>query len=133
MPMPYEEILKHFSYLTFFNLKNKINRRRWLRAATKCDAYSLNRGALRQQMGQSDWGGLVKDLISQGVCKPKKGHDAGDHPPITPMKAAESHQMDHDSWRLYEYIVKHFIGTVINLMKFILILISLFSFLSFLS
>ncbi|MCL4135961.1 UNVERIFIED_CONTAM: hypothetical protein GTU68_032198 [Idotea baltica] len=70
------------------------------------------RGALRLQSNHSDWGRDVKELLSEGISRPKKGHDVGDHPPITPMKAAESNQLDHDSWRLYEYIVKHFIGTL---------------------
>ena len=27
-------------------------------------------------------------LLSEGINRPRKGHDAGDHPPITPMRAA---------------------------------------------
>ena len=50
--------------------------------------------------------------MSLGFERPKKGTDCGDHPPITPMRCAERHQLDHDSWRLYEYITKYFIGTV---------------------
>lgn len=30
----------------------------------------------------------VKALLSEGINRPRKGHDAGDHPPITPMRAA---------------------------------------------
>lgn len=30
----------------------------------------------------------VKTLLSEGINRPRKGHDAGDHPPITPMRAA---------------------------------------------
>lgn len=54
----------------------------------------------------------MKEILREGIQKPKKGHDAGDHPPITPMRCADRGQFDHDSWRLYEYITKHFIGTV---------------------
>lgn len=42
----------------------------------------------------------------------RKGHDAGDHPPITPMKAATEGELDHDSWKLYDYITRNFIATV---------------------
>lgn len=70
------------------------------------------RGALRIQEGHSDWGSTVREILRDGIQKPKKGHDAGDHPPITPMRCADRNQLDHDSWRLYEYITKHFIGTV---------------------
>ncbi|KAB7499440.1 DNA topoisomerase 3-beta-1 [Armadillidium nasatum] len=84
---------------------------------TETTHYSENfdlKGALRLQSGHSDWGSAVRDLLKEGIAKPKKGHDAGDHPPITPMKAAEMNHLDHDSWRLYEYIVKHFVGTVMT-------------------
>lgn len=30
----------------------------------------------------------VKQLLTEGINRPRKGHDAGDHPPITPMRAA---------------------------------------------
>lgn len=70
------------------------------------------KGALRIQEGHSDWGSTVREILRDGIQKPKKGHDAGDHPPITPMRCANRGQFDHDSWRLYEYITKHFIGTL---------------------
>lgn len=70
------------------------------------------KGALRIQEGHSDWGSIVRDILKEGIQRPKKGHDAGDHPPITPMRCADRNQLDHDSWRLYEYITKHFIGTL---------------------
>jgi len=67
---------------------------------------------LRQQQNSSDWGQDVKDLLSKGINKPRKGHDAGDHPPITPMRAATRNELDGDSWKIYDYVVRHFIGTV---------------------
>ena len=44
----------------------------------------------------------------------RKGADAGDHPPITPMRSATEAELGHEPWRLYEYITRHFIGTVSN-------------------
>lgn len=36
----------------------------------------------------------------------------GDHPPITPMKSASPIELTGDSWKLYDYITRHFIATV---------------------
>ncbi len=55
--------------------------------------------------------------ISQGIIKPRKGQDVGDHPPITPIILASRETFDHDSWRLYDYIVRHFISTVRHFLK----------------
>jgi DNA topoisomerase-3 len=39
------------------------------------------------------------------------GTDVGDHPPITPVRSAtESDVGGGDAWRLYEYVVRHFLG-----------------------
>lgn len=42
----------------------------------------------------------------------RKGVDVGDHPPITPMRPATEAELGHDAWRLYDFITRHFIGTV---------------------
>ncbi|XP_065835336.1 DNA topoisomerase 3-beta-1-like [Oscarella lobularis] len=70
------------------------------------------KGALRQLSGQSSWAPTVKDLLSGNMQTPKKGHDAGDHPPITPLRAATETELGGDAWRLYRYIVDHFIATL---------------------
>ena len=67
---------------------------------------------VRQQQHTNDWGDACKSLLSQGLAKPRKGHDAGDHPPITPCRAVSRNELDGDSWRLYDYIVRHFLATV---------------------
>ncbi|CAF93528.1 unnamed protein product, partial [Tetraodon nigroviridis] len=54
----------------------------------------------------------VKALLSEGLNRPRKGTDAGDHPPITPMRSASEAELGCDGWRLYEYITRHFIATV---------------------
>jgi len=71
-----------------------------------------HRGVLKQQVGSPDWGQEVSDILRLGIQRPKKGHDAGDHPPITPMKSATEAELGHDAWRLYDYITRHFIATV---------------------
>jgi DNA topoisomerase IA len=57
----------------------------------------------------------VSEILKAGIQRPKKGHDAGDHPPITPMKAATEAELGHEAWRLYDYITRHFIATVSDL------------------
>lgn len=47
------------------------------------------------------------------IVSPLKGHDAGDHHPITPLVATHSSSFhDSDAARLYGFIVKYFISTV---------------------
>merc|ERR1711963_375939 len=38
---------------------------------------------VRQQQHSSDLAEVCKELLQGGMTKPRKGHDAGDHPPIT--------------------------------------------------
>lgn len=75
--------------------------------------------ALRAQVSNPVWGGYVQRLLSDGFQKPKSGTDAGDHPPITPMRAATEGIVGGDAWRLYQYVCQHFIGTVSPNCKYI--------------
>lgn len=59
------------------------------------------------------WGDLVTELLKKGIARPRTGKNAGDHPPITPMVCAGSHEFsDRDAWRIFEYICRHFIGSL---------------------
>ncbi|KAF5301451.1 hypothetical protein FQA39_LY02180 [Lamprigera yunnana] len=69
-------------------------------------------GVLQQQTSNSEWGREASQILSEGLNKPRKGHDAGDHPPITPMKAASRNALEGDAWRVYDYITRHFIATL---------------------
>ncbi|OLQ13062.1 DNA topoisomerase 3-beta-1 [Symbiodinium microadriaticum] len=52
------------------------------------DTFDLH-AALREQADHPAWGKTVSHLLRQGqIRNPKTGRDVGDHPPITPMKAA---------------------------------------------
>ena len=45
-------------------------------------------GALRQQAGDDRWGAYARRLLDDGAwSRPRRGTDAGDHPPITPCRA----------------------------------------------
>uniref|UniRef100_A0A8C7BVA7 DNA topoisomerase n=1 Tax=Neovison vison TaxID=452646 RepID=A0A8C7BVA7_NEOVI len=70
------------------------------------------KGPLRQQANHPYWADTVKRLLAEGINRPRKGHDAGDHPPITPMRSATEAELGGEAWRLYEYITRHFIATV---------------------
>lgn len=48
----------------------------------------------------------------KGNLQRRSGHDAGDHPPITPIRAATSNDFDHDTWRIYDFITRNFIGSL---------------------
>ncbi|UYV70828.1 TOP3B [Cordylochernes scorpioides] len=61
----------------------------------------------------------VQDLLSSGINRPRKGHDAGDHPPITPLKAAQRDDLDGNAWKIYDYISRHFIATLCEDMVFL--------------
>lgn len=56
--------------------------------------------------------GAAAAILQEGIHPPKKGHDAGDHPPITPMRSCQPGELSGDDWRLYDYIVQHFLATV---------------------
>jgi hypothetical protein len=44
---------------------------------------------------------------------PQGGTDVGDHPPITPMRAASEDELGGgDTWRLYDYVARHFLASV---------------------
>lgn len=68
-------------------------------------------GTVKDQLGSSKWGADARALLDRGISKPRKGHDAGDHPPITPMKP-DNGSLSGDHARLYEYICQHFLATV---------------------
>lgn len=51
--------------------------------------------------------------------RPKSGHDAGDHPPITPTKLATRNELDGDAWKLYDYIARHFIASISDDCKYL--------------
>lgn len=41
---------------------------------------------------------------------PRAGHNAGDHPPIAPMRCTT--ELSGDAARIYDYVAQHFIATV---------------------
>ena len=68
------------------------------------------RDALSVQCGNQYYGDVARDLIRNGFTPPLLGHDAGDHPPITPVGLAVS--LSGDNARIYDLVVRHFLATV---------------------
>jgi DNA topoisomerase-3 len=76
------------------------------------DAFDL-RSVLESHERHAIWGDYVRSLLIAGLNRPRRdGVDAGDHPPITPMRAASANELHGAEWRLYDYIARHFIATV---------------------
>ena len=70
------------------------------------------KGALQVQTSHPNWGPYVRDLLQNGINRNFHGHDAGDHPPITPLRPATSSDLEHDAWRIYDFITRNFIGSL---------------------
>lgn len=82
---------------------------------TESSAYPKSfdiKGALRMQSADTRWGPYVRDLIENGNCKSRGGVDMGDHPPITPCRAAGQYELHGDMARVYELVTRHFIASV---------------------
>lgn len=59
-----------------------------------------------------DYGTYAQNLLKKGFNKPRKGVDAGDHPPITPVKAARAGQLRDRDLKIYEYITANFLACI---------------------
>lgn len=68
------------------------------------------RGLLASQASNPSWGEHVRGLLADGISRPTSGVDAGDHPPITPVRPL--HGAGGDRGRLYDLVCRHFIATV---------------------
>ncbi|CAJ1433993.1 unnamed protein product [Effrenium voratum] len=88
---------------------------------TETNTYPKNfdlQGAVRAQSGHPAWGSYSQQLLSNGLARPREGVDMGDHPPITPVRAATEGQLG-DAYRLYDMITRHFLATVSGDCKFL--------------
>ncbi|ETO31512.1 hypothetical protein RFI_05608, partial [Reticulomyxa filosa] len=68
-------------------------------------------GTIRALSHDSSWGYYAQRLSQEGLSPPRKGADAGDHPPITPV-SYPTRELHGNERRLYEFIVKHFLATL---------------------
>ncbi|KAM3572437.1 hypothetical protein VYU27_005564 [Nannochloropsis oceanica] len=77
------------------------------------------RGSLALQTSHPIWGDYAKGLLEEGVARPRAGLDAGDHPPITPVRALDSTEFPGDMGRLYELVTRHFLATLSHDARFL--------------
>lgn len=57
-------------------------------------------------------GGYSDRLLRDGIQRPRSGVDMGDHPPITPVRAARGDVLDSDAMRLYSLVARHFLASI---------------------
>mmetsp|Transcript_30854 Transcript_30854/g.60226 ORF Transcript_30854/g.60226 Transcript_30854/m.60226 type:complete len:959 (-) Transcript_30854:157-3033(-) len=82
---------------------------------TESTAYPQHFGilsSLKQLRHTSGVASVVAALLQTGITQPKKGTDAGDHPPITPCRDADEGSLTGNQWRLFQYICQHFVASV---------------------
>merc|ERR1712232_884973 len=57
---------------------------------TETNTYPKNfdlRSTVAAQTNHPQWGQYAQELVQHGLNRAREGHDAGDHPPITPVRA----------------------------------------------
>lgn len=58
------------------------------------------------------FGEFTADLLKNGFNRPRQGVDAGDHPPITPVRAAAPGQLRDRELKVYEFITANFLACI---------------------
>ena len=51
-------------------------------------------------------------MLDNGHNRRKKGVDAGDHPPITPVAMARQYDLGDREWKIYSFITRSFLGCI---------------------
>ena len=59
-----------------------------------------------------EYGSYATSLLKDGYEKPRKGIDAGDHPPITPVRAAGPNELGGLEQKIYDYITSNFLACI---------------------
>lgn len=59
-----------------------------------------------------DHGDIAKSMLKDGYKQPRAGVDAGDHPPITPVKVPEPGQLSQRDQKIYNYITANFLACI---------------------
>ena len=85
---------------------------------TKYDPLGFDaRAMLREHLSHPQWGKTATYLLRTKYGKsgrpPQRGHNAGDHPPITCLRAATREEIGGGAeWRVYEFVVRNFLGSL---------------------
>ena len=93
---------------------------------TETTAYSPSfdlRAVLREQSAHPNWGKTAAWLLRStkgAALRAEGGRDAGDHPPITPMRTAERKEFAKNTeWRVYDYVARHFIASLMADLRYV--------------
>eukprot|EP00467_Chlorarachnion_reptans_P000495 CAMPEP_0114534280 /NCGR_PEP_ID=MMETSP0109-20121206/27752_1 /TAXON_ID=29199 /ORGANISM="Chlorarachnion reptans, Strain CCCM449" /LENGTH=1001 /DNA_ID=CAMNT_0001717675 /DNA_START=158 /DNA_END=3162 /DNA_ORIENTATION=+ len=85
---------------------------------TETTHYAKNMDLLsmvRAHANNPEYAEVVQKILSNpSKARPKAGVDAGDHPPITPVRSASRHDLGPREWKIYDYITRHFFGTLMG-------------------
>uniref|UniRef100_A0A183CPU0 DNA topoisomerase n=1 Tax=Globodera pallida TaxID=36090 RepID=A0A183CPU0_GLOPA len=78
--------------------------------------------ALRELAKMPRLGEIARQLLSDGISKPKGGTNKGDHPPITPKRVPP--WLNNETFpycaRVHKYIVQHFLATLMRPCKYLI-------------
>jgi DNA topoisomerase IA len=67
---------------------------------------------LAAQRAHPLWGDYAAALAA-GFSRPQGGNNAGDHPPLTPVRCATEAELGGgDAWRIYDYVARHFLASL---------------------
>jgi DNA topoisomerase-3 len=74
------------------------------------------RSVLREHASHPEWGPTASHLLQTKYATsgrpPLRGYDAGDHPPITSLRAATREEVGGGAaWRVYEFVSRNFLGS----------------------
>jgi DNA topoisomerase-3 len=71
-----------------------------------------------KQLEGGKLGKLAKQLISQGPLVSSGGHDAGDHPPITPTSKAPTQFENPKEEQLYDLVSRFYMASLAGPAKY---------------
>ena len=67
---------------------------------------------LHQLKSHDDYGGIAAEMLKSGYQKPRAGVDAGDHPPITPVKVPGPGELGFLEQRIYDFVTSNFLACI---------------------
>jgi len=70
------------------------------------------RETVKQHCSHAIWGEHASALMRGDFTKPRKGGDAGDHPPITPVRMAQAGSLHGQEARMYDLVARNFLASV---------------------
>ncbi len=74
---------------------------------------SLDLKGILLMLKKTEFSGLADEILAKGKISPSKGKKkTSDHPPIHPTGPASRKDLDPNSWKIYELVVRRFLATL---------------------